>query len=102
MKKESSEDAKKTKSAEILKDKATDIKAKYTLESKGPVKVINGIISVLFTGAVAFAWMLLMLLIISFVSLSYFSIKIDRMLLISAAFGVIAAGVKTVMLLKRS
>jgi len=84
----------KQKSAEILKEKAKKIKGKYSLESPMPIKIINSIISVLFTGIISFAWMLLMLMIISFVSLSYLHFKIDTMLLVSIVFGILAAIIK--------
>ena len=53
--------------------------------------VVADVIFFFLTVAVAFGWMMLMLLIISFVSLSYLHFHIKTMFALSVAFAILAA-----------
>lgn len=80
------EDDAKQDSIEILKD----INAKYPQKPFTTQDVVLDIIMLFVTTGIAFGWMLLMLLIISFVTLSYLHIEIGTMLIISAVFAAIS------------
>lgn len=79
-------DSIKQDSIEILKD----INAKYPQKPFTTQDVVLDIIMLFVTTAIAFGWMLLMLLIISFVTLSYLHIEIGTMLIISTVFAAIS------------
>ncbi len=79
-------DSTRQDSIEILKD----INAKYPQKPFTTQDVVLDIIMLFVTTAIAFGWMLLMLLIISFVTLSYLHIEIGTMLIISTVFAAIS------------
>lgn len=80
------DDSTRQDSIEILKD----INAKYPQKPFTTQDVVLDIIMLFVTTAIAFGWMLLMLLIISFVTLSYLHIEIGTMLIISTVFATIS------------
>lgn len=80
------DDSTRQDSIEILKD----INAKYPQKPFTTQDVVLDIIMLFVTTAIAFGWMLLMLLIISFVTLSYLHIEIGTMLIISTVFAAIS------------
>lgn len=79
-------DSTRQDSIEILKD----INEKYPQKPFTTQDVVLDIIMLFVTTAIAFGWMLLMLLIISFVTLSYLHIEIGTMLIISTVFAAIS------------
>lgn len=83
----------KQKSVNALKEDAKSMKEKYSLDTPKPVRVAKIVFGTLLAGAFAFGWLLVMLLIVSFVFLSYVHITFDKMLVISAIFGVAIATV---------
>ena len=76
---------KKQESVNNLKD----ISAEYPQKPFTAQDVVMDIIMLFFTTAVAFGWTLIMLLIFSFVTLSYVHIEIEMMLLISTMVAVV-------------
>lgn len=76
---------KKQESVNNLKD----ISAEYPQKPFTAQDVVMDIIMLFVTTAVAFGWTLIMLLIFSFVTLSYVHIEIGRMLLISTVVAVV-------------
>lgn len=52
--------------------------------------IIKNIIFFFFTVAIGFGWMMLMLLIISFVSLGYIHMRFDRMIIVSVVTAILA------------
>ena len=52
--------------------------------------IIKNIIFFFFTVAIGFGWMMLMLLIISFVSLGYIHMHFDRMIIVSVVTAILA------------
>lgn len=77
----------KQKDIEAFKGKMEELKEEYTGENKtlDTVKAILGFFAAVI---LAFGWMLLMLLLVSFVSLSYFHFEIGKMILFSALFAI--------------
>lgn len=78
-------------SVEILKRTASMVEEQYPSDKIGVKDIVMDILFFFLTVAGAFGWMLLMLLIISFVTLSYLHFEIAGMLLISAIFASIIA-----------
>lgn len=76
---------KKQESVNNLKD----ISAEYPQKPFTAQDVVMDIIMLFVTTAVAFGWTLIMLLIFSFVTLSYVHIEIEMMLLISTMVAVV-------------
>ena len=76
---------KKQESVNNLKD----ISAEYPQKPFTAQDVVMDIIMLFVTTAVAFGWTLIMLLIFSFVTLSYVHIEIETMLLISTVVAVV-------------
>lgn len=66
-----------------------DISAEYPQKPFTAQDVVMDIIMLFVTTAVAFGWTLIMLLIFSFVTLSYVHIEIETMLLISTVVAVV-------------
>jgi hypothetical protein len=89
------EEQQKQNSVEALKQAADKVK-ENNYEDKLDVKdVAVDILGVVFKALIGFGWMMLMLLIISFVSLSYIHFEIKTMFIVSiltgAVVGIIAA-----------
>lgn len=83
---------------ESLKKSANKVKEEKYDEKLDVKDVAVDILSVLFKALVGFGWMMLMLLIISFVSLSYIHFEIKTMFIVSILTGVavgIFASLKT-------
>ncbi len=76
---------KKQESVNNLKD----ISAEYPQKPFTAQDVVMDIIMLFITTAIAFGWTLIMLLIFSFVTLSYVHIEIETMLLISTVVAVV-------------
>ena len=76
---------KKQESVNNLKD----ISAEYPQKPFTAQDIVMDIIMLFVTTAVAFGWTLIMLLIFSFVTLSYVHIEIETMLLISTVVAVV-------------
>lgn len=70
------------------------IKAKPSYIDDGTPTAKDVVLDILFffiTGLIGFGWMLLVLLIISFVSLSYLHFEFEKMLMVSVIAGVVIA-----------
>ena len=76
---------KKQESVNNLKD----ISAEYPQKPFTAQDVVMDVIMLFVTTALAFGWMLIMLLIFSFVTLSYVHIEIGTMLIISTVFAAV-------------
>ncbi|MBQ3795840.1 MAG: hypothetical protein II842_06080 [Butyrivibrio sp.] len=74
---------------ESLKKSANKVKEEKYDEKLDVKDVAVDILSVLFKALVGFGWMMLMLLIISFVSLSYIHFEIKTMFIVSILTGVV-------------
>ena len=70
-------------------NKLKDISAEYPQKPFTTQDVVMDVIMLFVTTAIAFGWMLIMLLIFSFVTLSYIHIEIGTMLLISTIFAAV-------------
>lgn len=78
------------KAINILKTDSEEAAYRRAKEGEfNPLNLLKGILGFVFVVAIAFGWMMLMLLIISFVSLSYLHFNIDVMLYVSAGFAAI-------------
>jgi hypothetical protein len=78
------------KAINILKTDSEEAAYRRAKEDEfNPLNLLKGILGFVFVVAIAFGWMMLMLLIISFVSLSYLHFNIDVMLYVSAFFAVV-------------
>ena len=89
----------KQNSVDALKKAADKIKEEKYDEKLDVKDVAVDILGVVFRALIGFGWMMLMLLIISFVSLSYIHFEIKTMLLVSVLTGVVlgvASAFKTV------
>ncbi len=75
-----------------MQESADEMTEKYHDNPYSVRDIILDIILFFVTVAGAFGWLMLMLLIVSFVSLSYLHMKIDKMIVASVIFAV-AAGV---------
>ena len=74
----------------ILKSDSEEAAYRRAKEDEfNPLNLLKGILGFVFVVAIAFGWMILMLLIISFVSLSYLHFNIDVMLYVSAFFAAV-------------
>lgn len=85
-------------SVNALKEQLDRINTLYPQKPFTTRDVVLDIIFLFVTTALAFGWMLLMLLIISFVTLSYIHMEIDMMLVVSAVF---AAVISVVYIIKK-
>ncbi len=74
-----------------LQESADRMTENYHNNPFGAKDVIADIIFFFVVTATAFGWLLLMLLIVSFVAHTYIHLKIDKMILASAVFAVVAA-----------
>lgn len=75
----------------ILKTESEEAAYRRAKENEfNPLNLFKDVLGFLFVVAIAFGWMILMLLIISFVSLSYLHFNIDTMINISLVFAAIA------------
>ena len=89
----------KQNSVDALKKAADKIKEEKYDEKLDVKDVAVDILGVVFRALIGFGWMMLMLLIISFVSLSYIHFEIKTMILVSVLTGVVlgvASAFKTV------
>lgn len=78
------------KAINILKTDSEEAAYRRAKEDEfNPLNLLKDILGFAFVLAIAFGWMILMLLIISFVSLSYLHFNIDVMLYVSAGFAAI-------------
>ncbi len=83
------EEQQKQNSVDALKQAADKVK-ENNYEDKLDVKdVAVDILGVVFKALIGFGWMMLMLLIISFVSLSYIHFEIKTMFIVSILTGVV-------------
>lgn len=80
----------KQSSIDSLKNDAERVKEKYSYDSPKTIQIINAIVGALVAGAICFVWVLVMLLIISFVSLSYIHMGFESMLVVSIIVGCVA------------
>jgi len=90
----------KQESVNSLKAGAKHVKDNYSLETPKPVQIAKLVFGTILAGAFAFGWLLTMLLIASFVLLSYMHMTFDKMLVISAIFGGVIAIVYVVLKLR--
>ncbi len=74
-----------------LQESADRMTENYHDNPFGARDIITDIIFFFVVTATAFGWLLLMLLIVSFVAHTYIHLKIDKMILASAIFAVVAA-----------
>lgn len=74
-----------------LQQSADRMTENYHSNPFGAKDIIADIILFFVVTATAFGWLLLMLLIVSFVAHTYIHLKIDKMILASAIFAVVAA-----------
>ena len=74
-----------------LQESADRMTENYHNNPFGAKDIIADIIFFFVVTATAFGWLLLMLLIVSFVAHTYIHLKIDKMILASAVFAVVAA-----------
>lgn len=79
------------KNIENLKARADELDHEYPVSGFTYKDIIMDVIFFFITTALAFGWMLLMLLIVSFVSLSYLHFNIDKMLIVSGVFAAAVA-----------
>lgn len=78
----------------ILKSDSEEAAYRRAKENEfNPLELVKDIIGFVFVVGIAFGWMILMLLILSFVSLSYLHFNIDDMLNFSTVFAIIAGAV---------
>ena len=82
-------------------ESAAVIKAGFTSKEYDARDIAMDILGFFLTAAVAFAWMMLMLLIISFVSLSYLHFEIKAMVLVSLLTAVTAMVIYVVKKVKK-
>ena len=82
----------KQNSVDALKKAADKIKEEKYDEKLDVKDVAVDILGIVFRALIGFGWMMLMLLIISFVSLSYIHFEIKTMILVSVLTGVVLGG----------
>ena len=84
----------KQRAIDIIKTDSEEAAYRRAKENEcNPLNLLKDIMGLVFVAGIAFGWMILMLLILSFVSLSYLHFNIDSMINVSVVFAVICSAI---------